>query len=277
MIESQRFALNRITCPGLSIPELFALARELDMGSVELRNDLGDGRVCDELTPHEVRDAAAEAGVGIFSINALQKFNLAAVHERVLDELDELAALARELGCASIVLCPNNDTEDHRPAGQMYEETVAALLAMRPIFEQHSLIGLVEPLGFAECSLRSAREALRAVDAAGGDCFKLVHDTFHFHLGPDDADLLDDDAYMTRVGLIHLSGVDADVPVEQMRDPHRVLVSEEDRLHSRGQVHRLCLAGYAGPISLEPFAVEVQALERGALKQALAASINSMR
>ena len=50
MIESQRFALNRITCPGLSIPELLALARELDMGQVELRNDLGDGRVCDELT-----------------------------------------------------------------------------------------------------------------------------------------------------------------------------------------------------------------------------------
>ena len=45
-----------------------------------------------------------------------------------------------------------------------------------------------------------------------------------------------------------------------MRDEHRVLVDAEDRLGNIAQIEALEAAGYAGPISFEPFAPEVHAL-----------------
>lgn len=276
MLERSRFAINRITCPALSIPDFFGLAHALGIEQVELRNDLEDGHVTDELTPHEVAESAEEHQVEVITINALQKFNLAELREQVIDGLEQLAATAVAMGCPAIVLCPNNDPKDFRPAAQKFKETVEALEALRPVLERHGLVGLVEPLGFVECSLRSAREALRALDAAGGDCFKLVHDTFHHHLGPDGPALLDEPAYADRVGLVHLSGVEAALPKEQLRDPHRVLPGGDDKLESRAQIQRLTAAGYAGPISFEPFATEVQELERDALERALARSIEAM-
>jgi len=276
MIERRRLALNRITCPGLSIPELLELALELEIGQIELRNDLDDGRVTDALTPQQVKEAADARGIQIISINALQKFNLGALRGQTLQELEQLLETALGVGCPAIVLCPNNDLEDVRPAAQKYQETVDALEVMRPLFERHHMVGLVEPLGFVECSLRSAREALRATDTIGGDCFKLVHDTFHHHLGPDGPGLLDEAAYAATVGLIHVSGVEAEIPREELRDPHRVLPGASDRLGSREQIERLSAAGFDGPISFEPFATEIQTLERDALKHALEVSIAAL-
>ena len=71
-----------------------------------------------------------------------------------------------------------------------------ALTALAPLLRSTGVVGLVEPLGFPECSLRLKREALDAIDAVeGADVFKLVHDTFHHHVageteifpGPDGA------------------------------------------------------------------------------------------
>jgi Predicted sugar epimerase len=47
MIESKRFALNRIAAPALGLAEFFEVATELGMSSVELRNDIRDGSVTD--------------------------------------------------------------------------------------------------------------------------------------------------------------------------------------------------------------------------------------
>jgi 2-keto-myo-inositol isomerase len=276
MIERKRLALNRITCPGLSIPELLELALELEVNKIELRNDLGDGRVTDGLTPLQVKEATDVRGIEIIAINALQSFNLGALREQTLQQLEQLIETARSVGCPAIVMCPNNALEDVRPAAQKYQETVEALEATRPLFERNDMVGLVQPLGFVECSLRSGREALRAVDAVGGDCFKLVHDTFHHHLGPDGPGLLDEAAYAATVGLVHLSGVEADIPREELRDPHRVLPGEGDRLGSRDQIERLIAAGFDGPVSLVPFAAEVHALERDALNCVLEESIDTL-
>jgi 2-keto-myo-inositol isomerase len=277
MIETARFSLNRIACPKLSLDGFFGLAKELGLRQVELRNDLADPRVTDGLPPEKARELAAKHGVEVITINALQKFNLSAVRSRVLGDLDGLVSAAKGLGCKAIVLCPNNDTQDQRPAEQKYAETVEALAALRPYFEKSGLFGLVEPLGFTECSLRSARTAMRAIDESGGTHYRLVHDTFHHHLGTDGPDILGDKAYAARIGLIHASGVEAEVPKATYRDPHRILVTAKDKLKSREQIHQLTASGYKGPVSFEPFAAEVQALDRAAVVQALRQSLSYLQ
>ena len=129
---------------------------------------------------------------------------------------------------------------------------------MKPILDRAGILGFVEPLGFAECSLRLKREAVEAIEAVGGaGTFKLVHDTFHHYVAGET------ELYADRTGLIHVSGVsDPAVGVERMRDPHRVLVDARDRIDNVGQVRALVAAGYAGPVSFEPFSADVHAMPR---------------
>ena len=62
-------------------------------------------------------------------------------------------------------------------------------------------------------------------------------------------------------GLVHISGVDdPSLAVAEMRDEHRVLVTEDDRLGNLAQIRGLFAAGYDGFLSFEPFAPEVQRL-----------------
>lgn len=82
-----------------------------------------------------------------------------------------------------------------------------------------------------------------------------MHDTFHHHLAGEPA------LFAEMTGLVHISGVaDKDVRVDDMRDPHRVLVDEKDRLDNVGQIRALRSAGYAGPLSFEPFSPAVHEL-----------------
>lgn len=84
--------------------------------------------------------------------------------------------------------------------------------------------------------------------------FRLVHDTFHHTLAGEDR------FFPERTGLIHLSGVeDQTIAVNQMRDSHRVLVGDADRLGNVAQLRTLLDANYAGYASFEPFAEEIAA------------------
>jgi 2-keto-myo-inositol isomerase len=60
-----------------------------------------------------------------------------------------------------------------------------------------------------------------------------------------------------------------------MRDPHRVLVDENDRIDNLGQLRALVAEGYDGPASFEPFSPSVHALAD--LKAALASSMGYLR
>jgi 2-keto-myo-inositol isomerase len=72
---------------------------------------------------------------------------------------------------------------------------------------------------------------------------------------------------------VHISGVENVIPTEQYRDNHRILVSVQDRLKSKEQIELLIKLGYNGDISLEPFAKEVQKMEREEIKSAIDKSI----
>ncbi|YBV95826.1 TIM barrel protein [Phyllobacteriaceae bacterium JZ32] len=252
---SPRFALNHMTVAGLDMAGLFGLARRLGMDEVEIRNDLsengspakGDIRA---VPAGEARRLAREAGVTIISINALQRFN-AWTPERAAEAV-ELADYARESGARALVLVPVNDGTGQAD-GERQRNLREALTALKPILAERGLTGLVEPLGFEICSLRSKREAAEAIAyVAGENVFRLVHDTFHHMLAGEDA------FFPGLTGLVHISGVaDPALAYPEMRDAHRVLVDERDRLGNAGQIRTLLEGGYDGPLSFEPFAQEV--------------------
>jgi 2-keto-myo-inositol isomerase len=267
-LASPRFALNHMAAPRLRPSELFALARALGMGGVEVRNDLEGNALLDGTPDGDIARAAAEAGVEIVSINALQRFN--DWSDARAAEAAELADRARSCGAKALVLVPTNDGTG-RANGERQGKLRIALKALMPILGARGLTGLVEPLGFETCSLRLKSEAAQAIEAIGGSgTFRLVHDTFHHHLAGEAA------IFPALTGLVHISGVDDPaVAVKDMRDPHRVLVTPADRLGNVAQIRALLDAGYDGYLSFEPFAAEVHAL--AAPEEAIRRSMEAVR
>ena len=258
------FALNHMVAPSLPPKEFFALCRSLGIDRAEIRNDLDGNAIVDATPAGDIRDLAREAGVSILSINALQRFNEWTPARR--DEAIQLADYARACGSWALVLVPVNDGTGQGDA-ERRRNLRDALTALKPILADRGLIGLVEPLGFEICSLRSKREAVEGIaEVDGAATFKLVHDTFHHHLAGEP------ELFAASTGLVHISGVsDPAVTVPDMRDPHRVLVDAGDRLDNVGQIRALKDGGYAGAFSFEPFSPAVHALKD--VKQALADSM----
>ena len=247
-----RFALNHMAAPQLDIGAFFALARTLGISDVEIRNDIAGKPIHDGTAPDSVRAAAAAAGVTILTINALQRFNQWNAARET--EAIALADFAAACGAKAIILVPVNDGSGRGDA-ERRGNLRTALTELKPILADRGVEGLVEPLGFAICSLRSKREAAEAIDAVGGG-FRLVHDTFHHTLAGEDA------AFAAMTGLVHISGVDdPSVALDDMRDPHRVLVDASDRVGNVAQMRTLAAAGYGGPFSFEPFAAELRNLK----------------
>lgn len=245
-----KYALNHMCAPLLDADRFFDLAGSLHVGAVEIRNDLEGNAILDGTDPSRIKALAADAGLEIISINALQRFN-DWTDERE-KEAAELAAYARDCGAKALVLVPVNDGSG-RAEGERQGNVRVSLRALKPILADHGIIGLVEPLGFQICSLRSKREAVDAIDAVGGSAtFRLVHDTFHHMLAGEPA------LFPARTGLVHISGVsDTAIGVDAMLDMHRVMVGVGDRIDNVGQIRALSEAGYGGYYSFEPFAASV--------------------
>ena len=127
-------------------------------------------------------------------------------------------------------------------------------------------MGLVEPLGFEQSSLRYKADAIEAIEELElGERFRLVHDTFHHYLSGEAR------LYPEWTGLVHISGVDdPDLPLDRMLDEHRVLVDVNDRCGTLLQILAL-MEGYSGPYSFEPFAASVHGLDdiAGALEASM--------
>ena len=254
MQASPAFALNHIAAPRRDFAAFAGLARDLGIGEVEIRNDLAGVALQDGTPAEAIRAAAAAAGVSILTINALQRFNVWS--DARAAEATALAAYAQAAGARALVLCPLNDHADRRDAATRDADLRIALTALAPILTQHGLTGLVEPLGFVECSLRLKRTAIDAIDAVGAAAvFGVLHDTFHHFLAGET------ELFPARTGLVHISGVeDRSLAHDQIRDAHRVLVGPADLMDNVGQLRRLLDGGYAGPFSFEPFSAEVHAM-----------------
>lgn len=247
------FALNHMVAPQLELSAFFRLARTLGLTGVEIRNDITGQAIVDGTTAGTVAASAEEAGVSILTINALQRFN-----DWTSDRESQARALieySRDCGAAALILVPVNDGTG-RGDGERQTNVRVALMALKPMLEDAGIIGLVEPLGFEICSLRSKREAVEAIEAVqGGNVFRVTHDTFHHYLAGEP------ELFPGYTGLVHISGVsDPNVAIRDMRDAHRVLVDGTDRIGNVEQIAALTTAGYRGPFSFEPFADELRSL-----------------
>jgi len=269
-----RFALNRIIAPSLGIKAFYGLAVSLGMRKVELRNDIRDGAIIDELSSSAALRLAKDHGIEVLTINALQKFNLGAMRSSVKAELDRLADLAAAIECKAIVFCPNNDPADLRSPETRIAETTEALQALAPALDSRGLLGYVEPLGFGISSLSSIVTAQKAIRNSGHDCYRILIDTFHHYLGPDSPSVLGKDYEVGLTGLVHISSVEADIPKEKCLDEHRGLPSPADRMESKEQLRRLLALGYEGDVALEPFGSEVRRMSQDALVAAVRKSLD---
>ncbi len=262
------FALNHMVAPQLALADFFSLTRSLGLSRVEIRNDIAGKAILDGTPAETVRGLAAEHGITIISINALQKFN-----HWSAERAKEAAALVEycsSCGAEALVLVAANDGT-RRGDNERVANATEALKGLKPMLKSAGITGLVECLGFEACSLRRKSEAVAAIDAADGrDVFRLTHDTFHHHLAGEAA------LFPEMTGLIHISGVDDPaLSVADMRDSHRVLVGPKDRLGNISQIKALRAAGYAGPLSFEPFAEELRTLADPA--QAIGDSMNFIK
>jgi 2-keto-myo-inositol isomerase len=273
VIKRSKISLNRIIYPKLKLEDFFKFTKDLGLNKIELRNDLPGGKIIDDYTPEQLKELSKKYGVEVLTINALQKFNLAAILSENIKELEKLINLSLSISCKAIVLCPNNDVDDKRGSEEIFEETVKALKSFGPLFQDSGMQGYLEPLGFEECSLRSIVTAMKAIQESGYPVYKIVHDTFHHHLGPDTFDTIENNYDISYTGLVHISGVECNIPVEEYRDNHRVLVTAQDRLQTKEQIELLLKLGYAGNISFEPFSQKVQEMEIGKIKSAIDNSI----
>ena len=260
------FALNHMTAPRLGWEAFLDLAKGLGCVGVEFRNDL-PGQLFDGADPALVGAAVRARGLRFLALAEVKMFN--DWSETKGAEALALMKIAVAAGAEAISLIPRND-EVATARGDSFRVTELALRALLPMLRDHGLKAMVEPLGFAACSLRYKDVLAEVIDTVGGrgSCF-IVHDTFHHALagfGP---------IYPDLTGIVHVSGVRDRIYLDDLRDPHRVLVDSDDMLGNVAQIRALRAAGYAGPISYEPFAPGVHGL--GDPKQALAASMEFIR
>ncbi|MHB0896573.1 MAG: TIM barrel protein [Spirochaetales bacterium] len=273
MLDRGRFSLNRIACPSLSLPEFLDFVQKLGLGKIELRNDIRDGKVLDGMDPRRAASLMKERGLKATTINALQKFNLAAARPKAKTELAAMLATCAEIDCPAVVLCPNNDAADGRSPEARLQETADSLKEFGPMFEKAGVLGFVEPLGFGISSLASLDVAFEAIKASGFSCYRVLVDTFHHYIGPDEKASLRKAAASGLVGLVHISGVESNIPKADFRDAHRIMPGPGDVMKSKEIVHALLAAGYKGDISFEPFSESVQKLPPEELKAEINKSI----
>jgi 2-keto-myo-inositol isomerase len=261
------FALNHMTAPNLGWEAFADLARDLGCVGVEYRNDFG--RPLFDGAEAAVVGAAIKArGLRFLALAEVKMFNDWSETKRA--EAEALMQIAQAAGAEAISLIPRNDgiATDRPTSRQVTEQALRELL---PMLRAYGLKAMVEPLGFDVCSLRYKDILAEVIDAVGGrGTYFIVHDTFHHHLAGGGA------IFPDLTGIVHVSGVvDRDVAVGDMRDLHRVLVDAQDRLGNVDQIAALRAAGYAGPISYEPFAPSVHALRDA--RPALDASMEFIR
>ena len=246
-------ALNHMVAPGLGWSGFLQVASSLGCIGVEFRNDL-PGPLFDGTSPGKVRETFKDSGLRILALAEVKAFD--DWSDRKRDEAVALIEIARDCGAEMVSLIARND-------GRALDQTKrranlrVAIRELKPLLGESGLIGLIEPLGFESCALRDKGEIIEAIEVqSASEHFRIVHDTFHHWLaggGP---------LFPEQCGIVHISGVvDPNLSPAEIRDEHRVLVDKRDRLGNIEQLSGLLAGGYRGPVSFEPFAAAIHALD----------------
>lgn len=276
MINCSNFGLNRIICPSYNIEDFLKMANELELNYIELRNDLPGKSITDTLTIKQTNMLSERYNIKICTINALQRFNNPQELRIIKNELIHLSEVAKAINCPAIILCPANSHNGFRSMKEQYQDTVIMLKQLAPIFNHYNIIGYIEPLGFKSSSLSSAITAMRAIREVGYEGYKIVFDTFHHAIGPDNLEKLRNEYDITLTGIIHISAVTENLSPENYWDEHRNIDFLNDKIKSKEQLEYFVKSGYNGIVSFEPFARELQELNKEELKKRIEKAIESL-
>src|SRR6202035_4050332 len=269
MSRTDLLCLNRVIKPQIPLEDFLKFTADLGIRYVEVRNDFTDKGVLDGLSDAALQTSFKKTGVKALTINALYPFEDVKVLKQNIEKLKDLLAEAKRINCPQIVLCPLNDANDKRAPAQRSDELVTALNAYGPFFAEAKMIGLVEPLGFEICSLRTKKTALEGIARSKHlESYQLLHDTFHHYLSGET------EFFPEQTAVIHVSGVLAGKTKGAITDDDRILVTKDDIMDNRSQVAALLDGGCTAPISYEPFSSQVRDLPLSELKAELRKSID---
>lgn len=248
--------LNHMCCPRMRHDDFLRMAKRIGCIGVHYRNDLVPP-LFDGVSPESVAKLALNEGMRITGLAQLERFN--DWNSERAEEAKILIELAKAIGAAGIGLIPVNDGIVQSDTEQT-SELEFALTQLKPMLDAAGLQGFIEPLGFSGCSLRHKSDAVAAIEAVEGrGTFMLVHDTFHHYLANEQA--LGAPIFPEYTAIVEISGVvEPELTPLEMEDKHRVLVDARDRIGNVGQIRELIEAGFAGPVSFEPFSPQVHNL-----------------
>jgi 2-keto-myo-inositol isomerase len=155
------FALNHMTVARASYAELVTMAAALGCVGIEVRNDLPQP-LFDGMDPAEGGRMARDAGLRLLAVAEVKRFNDWSDAKRA--EALALMRIAQAAGAEAVSLIPRNDNLG-MGNGERQANLRVALRELKPMLEDHGLVGLVEPLGFEICALRYKAEAVDAITA----------------------------------------------------------------------------------------------------------------
>ncbi len=246
----RRFSLNQVTVPTKGWREFLAISKAAGCAGVEFRNDLGRP-IFEGADPKMVGQVVRESGLEIFGVSQIYPFNV--WNSARLDELTALLDIAKDCGAGTVNLIPLNG---HPSNNEPLTDLKPLLSDVSQIAKEARVRILVEPLGFQRASIRFKKTVAAAITNIGAsDVIGLVHDTFHHHLSGETR------YYAELTGMVHVSGVSNPEQGREYSDEDRGLVNVHDLLGNLVQIRALIDAGYQGPISMESFSPQVQALD----------------
>lgn len=246
-------SLNHMTIPQSTTTQLIEAARDVGCVGVELRNDL-EGVLFDGKSAAEIAREADQNGLRILALAEVYAFNDNTIQSQT--QVEKLASLARDCAAEAIALIPRIA---NKPMERGVQRKILkdALKALQPMIEDKGITALIEPLGFANSSLRYKEDVVAVFEDLGRpNCFSLIHDTFHHTLAGETA------VYANETQIVHISGVtDPSVALSEMTDAHRGLVDINDRLRNTAQISTLIEQGFQGPFSFEAFSTDVHEMK----------------
>jgi 2-keto-myo-inositol isomerase len=144
------FALNHMTVARLSYMQLIDLASALGCVGIEVRNDLPQP-LFDGLDPAAAGALAREKGLRILAVAEVKRFNDWS-NDKAAEAL-ALMKIAKAAGAEAVSLIPRNDNQG-MGNGERQAALRMAMKGLKPMFEDHELVGMVEHMGFEICALR---------------------------------------------------------------------------------------------------------------------------
>lgn len=277
MIPVERFCLNRKVAPGISLTNTISLVAKTGVKNIELRNDLygapNNSTILDNLSGKDLKTLLDEKGVNVESINAIGNMDKRAAIDENIASLTEMLEMSKDFKLKNIIFCPVRSTEDNRSKQQRKSEAIQNVQEYSELLKKYQVNGLIEPLGFLDSTLRFPWEGQQIIDESGVNNFKLVADTFHYHLANITDELFEQKIDSNYIGLVHLSSVTNDKTREQLDDQDRYMLDTADTMQSVHIASSIEKSGYQGLYAFEPFSDDLKKYDEKKVESELLNSI----